>query len=92
MEQRAVTATVHGRVQGVGFRYATRRAAQTLGVSGWVRNDADGTVRVFAQGDAEDVESLVEFLHDGPPGAHVAEVEVADADPRPNLLGFDVRR
>lgn len=73
---RAIRAAVSGRVQGVGYRAATIDAARELGVLGWVRNDDDGLVRVHAEGDAEQVERFVAWLHDGPPGAQVERVEV----------------
>lgn len=92
MEERAIAAVVSGRVQGVGFRYATRRAAQALGVSGWVANAPDGTVRVFAQGDPEAIDEFVVFLGEGPPGATVVDADVVDEPPHPRLLGFDIRR
>ncbi len=78
---RAVRATVTGRVQGVGFRDATRRRARELGVLGWVRNAEDGSVRVHAEGDREAVDALVAFLREGPPGAAVGEVEVETVKP-----------
>ncbi len=87
----AVAAVVSGRVQGVGFRFATRRTAQALGVAGWVANAPDGTVRVWAQGDAAAVADFVEFLGVGPPSAHVAGVEVARRDPCDGLAGFEIR-
>jgi DNA ligase D-like protein (predicted 3'-phosphoesterase) len=75
---RAVRAAVSGAVQGVGFRDATRRRAAQLGVLGWVRNAEDGSVVVHAEGEAEAVAALLEFLRRGPRGAEVAGVEVAD--------------
>jgi acylphosphatase len=92
MTERAITATVRGRVQGVGFRVATRRVAQGLGVSGWVRNLPDGSVAVFAQGDPGSIDDLLAFLDVGPPAAHVTGVEIAEATPARHLLGFDVTR
>ena len=86
-----IAAIVRGRVQGVGFRVATRRAAQALGVSGWVANAPDRTVRAWAQGDPDSVDEFVEFLRMGPPAAHVTDVEVADQYPRPGLVGFEIR-
>ncbi len=73
---RAIRAAVSGRVQGVGFRAATIEAARAHGLLGWVRNDDDGVVRVHAEGDAEQVERFVAWLHDGPPAAQVERVEV----------------
>ncbi len=76
--ERAVRATVSGRVQGVFFRQTTRGRALELGVMGWVRNAPDGTVLVHAEGGAEAVGELLEFLREGPPGARVSDVESAD--------------
>jgi len=75
----AIRATVHGRVQGVGFRDATVREARSLGVLGWVRNADDGTVLVHAEGDDDAVDALERFLHEGPRGARVTAVDVARA-------------
>jgi DNA ligase D-like protein (predicted 3'-phosphoesterase) len=72
----AVRAVVHGEVQGVGFRDATVGRARALGVLGWVRNGEDGTVQVHAEGPQPAVGELLTFLHDGPPPAHVAGVDV----------------
>jgi len=65
---------VTGRVQGVGFRFTTVDQARRLGVHGWVRNRADGSVEVEAEGDRASVEALVRFLHRGPAGAWVQDV------------------
>ena len=92
MTERAIAAVVSGRVQGVFFRASSRRIAQALGISGWVRNRPDGTVEVFAQGDPDSLDEFVAWLHEGPPDAHVADVEVADADVVARMVGFDVRR
>jgi DNA ligase D-like protein (predicted 3'-phosphoesterase) len=73
----AIRATVHGRVQGVGFRDATVRRAQSLGVLGWVRNGDDGTVLVHAEGQDAAVDAMLAFLRDGPRGAQVSDVDVA---------------
>lgn len=71
----AFHAKVYGRVQGVGFRYNTRREARRYGLSGWVRNEPDGTVEVRFEGDPESVHSFSEWLKKGPPGARVEKVE-----------------
>jgi DNA ligase D-like protein (predicted 3'-phosphoesterase) len=73
---KAARATVSGAVQGVGFREATVRRAEELGVLGWVRNEDDGTVRVHAEGDEDAVEGMLAFLGEGPPGARVEDVTV----------------
>jgi len=77
VEGKGVRVVVCGRVQGVGFRWAAVERAAELGVLGWVRNEDDGTVLVHAEGSEEAVDALVGWLGEGPPGAAVAEVEVA---------------
>ncbi|MFL5920081.1 MAG: acylphosphatase [Gaiellaceae bacterium] len=81
---------VHGRVQGVGFRYWLARAAQTRGVVGWAANRADGTLEAVLEGEAEAVESLTRVCREGPRGAVVERVEVADEEPE-GLQGFAAR-
>jgi acylphosphatase len=68
---------IYGRVQGVGFRYATQIEARRHGVSGWVRNRKDGTVEAMIQGEQEAVDALVEWARHGPPGASVSDVQVS---------------
>jgi acylphosphatase len=80
---------VYGFVQGVGFRFAVERAASSRGVSGWVRNRADGTVEAVFEGEREDVEALVDFCRRGPRGANVERVEV-EAGSAEGLAGFRV--
>jgi acylphosphatase len=75
---RRIHVIVHGRVQGVGFRWATRAEARRIGLEGWVRNRDDGTVEAEIQGSDEDVERMRAWLAVGPPGAHVMRVDVAD--------------
>ena len=79
--ERAIRATVRGVVQGIGFRDATVRRARALGGLGWVRNDADGSVLVHAEGAPDAVGGLLEFLGEGPRLAHVAAVDVQDVKP-----------
>lgn len=83
---------VHGRVQGVGFRYYTLRQARSIGVSGWVRNRVDGAVEVEAQGVADQLELLQDALQRGPAFALVTEVEAVALDESPNAPGaFTIR-
>jgi acylphosphatase len=72
---------VHGRVQGVGFRFSLARAANTRGVAGWARNRADGTLEAAFEGTPESVESLIRFSREGPRGAQVERVEVFEEEP-----------
>ena len=75
-DQKAVRATVRGKVQEVFFRQSTVEQAEALGVLGWVRNQEDGTVLVHAEGPEAAVEELLGFLREGPPGAKVENVEI----------------
>ena len=81
---------VHGQVQGVFFRDSTRRLAQQRGVAGWVTNRWDGTVEAVFEGEEDAVERLVAFCREGPRGAQVESVEVAEEEPE-RLEGFQVR-
>lgn len=81
--------TVHGAVQGVGFRWWTAREAARLGVRGWVRNRWDGAVELLVEGGPTQVQALIEWLHRGPPYADVSRVDVDAADPE-GSVGFVV--
>jgi acylphosphatase len=81
---------VHGRVQGVFFRDTSRRMATSRGLGGWVRNAPDGTVEAVFEGSPEAVESMVRWCHEGPRGAVVQRVEVADEEPE-GLTEFSIR-
>jgi acylphosphatase len=67
---------IFGKVQGVFFRASTQEKARELGLKGWVKNEADGSVTAVAQGDAEAVKTLVKWCHDGPAQAKVSRVEI----------------
>jgi acylphosphatase len=81
---------VHGSVQGVFFRDTMRRLAEQRSVSGWVRNNPDGTVEAVFEGDESALESLLAFAHEGPRGARVERVEVFGEEPE-GLDGFAIR-
>ena len=81
---------VHGRVQGVGFRYFTREVAQALGLTGWVRNLPGGEVEVWAEGPDDAVQSLAEKLGQGPRMSRVSRVDVEEHPPRGEYRSFDV--
>ena len=76
---KAIQARVTGQVQGVAFRWHTQEQAQRLGVAGWVRNEVDGSVLVHAEGEADAVDTLVEWCRHGPPSARVRDVAARDA-------------
>ncbi|HYL12155.1 MAG TPA: acylphosphatase [Terriglobales bacterium] len=92
-EKRPVEArrfVVRGRVQGVGFRWFVEREAHILGVAGWVRNNADGSVEVLAMGTREQLMGLRSRLREGPRAARVDDVEEAEARPVAGLNTFRI--
>ena len=80
-----------GRVQGVFFRAWTREQAQELGLTGWVRNCADGSVEAQLEGEESAVARMIERMRGGPAAARVEDV-VADAVEPEHCNGFEVRR
>jgi acylphosphatase len=82
---------VSGDVQGVFFRYETRERARAHGLAGWVRNIPDGRVEAVFEGAQEAVQAMVDWCRQGPSGARVTEVEVADEEPE-GLDAFEARR
>jgi acylphosphatase len=80
---------IYGFVQGVEFRFAVQRAANSRDVAGWVRNRPDGAVEAVFEGEPADVEALVELCRRGPRGAVVERVEVEEESPE-GLGGFRV--
>ncbi len=81
---------VRGRVQGVGFRFFVEREAHMLGISGWVRNNPDGTVEVLAMGTPEQLLGLRGRLQSGPRAARVDAVDESEARPIPGLNTFRI--
>ncbi len=86
-----LSAIVHGRVQGVNFRYHTQRKARSLGLRGYVRNRADGSVEVVAEGPRRAVEDLYSWLHVGAPMAEVWRVDATWEAPVGKWASFEVR-
>ena len=80
---------VSGRVQGVFFRAHTQKKAQQLGLEGWVRNLVDGRVEVAVEGSEHPLKVLLEWLHEGPPAAHVERVDATWETPS-GELGFRI--
>jgi acylphosphatase len=71
---------VAGRVQGVFFRAFTQKKAQDLQLTGWTRNESDGSVLVLACGEAESLDALVKALNQGPPAAQVTSIQIEPVD------------
>lgn len=86
-----MTASIIGRVQGVSFRYYTRREANRLGVKGWVRNEVDGSVQVVAEGKQDSLEELLKFLERGSPSARVRHINTDWSPATGEFNTFEVR-
>ncbi|GIV59417.1 acylphosphatase [Rhodocaloribacter litoris] len=85
-QRERLSARIEGRVQGVGFRYFVSTRARQLGLTGWVKNEWDGSVRLVAEGDHAALDALLEAVREGPPMARV-DLVVTDWEPAQN--GFD---
>lgn len=79
--EKAVVVSITGRVQGVSFRAWTQDEARKLGLSGWVRNERDGSVSALLVGEEDAVAAMLRRLQAGPPAARVTDVRVEDAEP-----------
>ena len=77
-DEKAVKWQIHGRVQGVAFRWFTRQQAEELGIGGWVRNCSDGSVEVEAHGRPAALDRLKQRLSEGPPAARVERIDESD--------------
>jgi acylphosphatase len=82
---------VRGRVQGVGFRWFVEREAHILQIAGWVRNNSDGTVEIFAQGTRQQLAGLHVRLREGPRAARVDDVDVSEVEPVAGMSSFQIR-
>jgi acylphosphatase len=91
MAETRLHAVVHGRVQGVSFRYYTVNRARELGVTGYVRNRWDEAVEVVAEGKRVIVEELLGFLRVGPRAAFVTDVDLQWLPPTDEFDRFEVR-
>ena len=89
-ESGAVHLFVHGRVQGVFFRASTRKAAEDLELTGWVKNCDDGSVEIHAEGSREKLEELIAWCRQGPPMASVSKIDLNWIEAE-GLSSFDIR-
>ncbi|MGD1890170.1 MAG: acylphosphatase [Cyclobacteriaceae bacterium] len=87
----AFSIKVTGVVQGVFFRASTRDKAQSLGIRGWVRNEPDGSVLIWAESEEDVLQELIEWCHQGPPRAEVTDVLVETKEEE-SYTDFSIRR
>lgn len=88
-QRRAVELTVTGAVQGVGFRNWTRQMAERAGVAGWVRNNIDRTVSIYAEGTPEAVDGFIAQIQRGSGTDQAPEVRVSESTPQ-SYSGFSI--
>ena len=86
-----LNAIVHGRVQGVGFRFFVLQQAVALGLTGWVRNMADGMVEVLAEGETVRLQEFLAALYEGPEAAFVRDVKFQYNIATGEFRDFDIR-
>lgn len=90
-ELKCLYAKIHGRVHGVGFRYSTILQAQRLSLTGYTKNEYDGTVEVEAEGYKDKLDKLLIWLRSGPPMAHVTNVEYNFRPYKGNYKSFSMK-
>ena len=89
--RKTIHCTISGKVQGVFFRAFTRELARDLHLTGWVRNNSNGTVELVAQGDDEKLTKLKNKLQQGPPSARVGSVDCEQLDDAETYQEFKLR-
>lgn len=82
---------IEGKVQGVFFRATSRKMATSFGVKGWVRNRWDGKVEMVVEGNSASVDKMLQWAHQGPPGASVSKVQVKEQPFKGEFDTFSIR-
>jgi len=82
---------IHGKVQGVGFRFFATRVARRLGLRGWIQNLRDGSVEAIVEGDTEKIEEWLVELREGPRYAEVSRIDQEKKELNAKLGEFDVK-
>jgi acylphosphatase len=90
-EKARVSIIINGQVQGVFFRYKTQQEAHKLSLTGWVKNNGDGSVACMAEGEKDKLEELINWCKKGPDGAEVENVEINWGPYRGEFKGFEIR-
>lgn len=93
MERKDVRILISGRVQGVGFRYFTKKSAESAGVTGWVKNLPSGEVEARLQGENHKIDQVIEQLKKGPATAIVRDFEIVNRNEDPEKIedSFSIR-
>ena len=88
---KTLSGTIHGRVQGVGFRYFTQNKALELGIRGWVRNTSQGSVEFLAQGGDQALERFMHYIQVGPIGSRVEKAQFQWSQESEEQVQFEIR-
>jgi acylphosphatase len=89
--KKQVKLKINGIVQGVWYRASTKRVADELGLTGWVKNNFDGSVSVLSEGDEEVLKELIKWCWQGPPRARVDTIEEEWSDFTGKYRSFEVK-
>jgi acylphosphatase len=87
---KAVSITIKGRVQGVGFRYSACSIANNLEIKGFVKNNYDGSVYIEAEGKDDNLSEFIQWCRTGPPHAYVSTISTIELTPR-KFSSFEVK-
>ncbi|HEY6842650.1 MAG TPA: acylphosphatase [Thermoanaerobaculia bacterium] len=82
---------IHGKVQGVGYRFFATRVARRLGLKGWIQNNRDGAVEAMVEGDGTVIDEWLEELKEGPRYAEVTKIDQETKEFSGKLPDFDVK-
>lgn len=82
---------VHGKIQGVGFRFFATRVARRLELGGWIRNQRDGTVDAVVEGESEKIDEWIEEIREGPRYAEVTRIDQKKKPFSGKFTEFDVK-
>lgn len=82
---------IHGKVQGVGYRFYATRVARRMGLKGWIQNNRDGSVEALVEGEKQAIDDWVEEIREGPRYAEVTKIDAESKDFTGKLPDFDVK-
>ena len=91
MSKKQVILKIYGRVQGVFFRDSLRKKARQLGLTGWVSNESNGTVKVVAEGEEGKLEELIKWCYNGPVIARVEKINIKWQEAAGQFEGFEIK-
>lgn len=90
MDEVRVRILISGQVQGVFFRASTKQEAVLRGLKGWARNLSSGQVEAVFQGPSSEVDSMIQWCHQGPPAARVTRIVLTWEEPNPSETCFQI--